>query len=218
MVSFLSLQFFGREDHWAVCLYCIRPLFSSISIWTYYPLFTPVVLFGSDHPSDFRPRFLLPLRISPSPTCLFSKKTLERKVMQLMRWSVICFNGEAPFSSRYGLPIVIRHSLTAPREALSLQILASLHLLLIVCLSGYLREKCTHLRKKKKKLTQFLIQQRKKVCHFLIVYRLWRQRDYLRENYTGRCGRRWRRWRRHNMKERKTEKDRLDFFFFFSQN
>lgn len=110
-----------------------------------------MVLFGSDHPSDFRPRFLLPLRISPSPTCLFSKKTLERKVMQLMRWSVICFNGEAPFSSRYGLPIVIRHSLTAPREALSLQILASLHLLLIVCLSGYLREKCTHLRKKKKK-------------------------------------------------------------------
>lgn len=105
-----------------------------------------------------------------------------------MRWSVICFNGEAPFSSRYGLPIVIRHSLTAPREALSLQILASLHLLLIVCLSGYLREKCTHLRKKKKKLTQFLIQQRKKVCHFLIVYRLWRQRDYLEKITRGDVG------------------------------
>lgn len=46
-----------------------------------------------------------------------------------------------------GLPIVIRHSLAALREGLSLQILASLHLLSIVCLSGYLRAKCTRMRK-----------------------------------------------------------------------
>lgn len=65
------------------------------------------------------------------------------RVMQCVRGRVVGFI----FSLCSGLPIVIRHSPAVLCESLSLQILASLHLLSIVCLPGYSGEKCTHIRK-----------------------------------------------------------------------
>lgn len=99
----------------------------------------------------------------------------KRKVTQCMRWSVIGFI----FSLCSGLPIVIRHSPAVLCEALSLQILASLHLLSIVCLPGYSGEKCTHIRK-----TDLLSNTEKNHLSLSFCELIMKTKKLFRENYT----------------------------------
>lgn len=143
--------------------------------------------------------------MSPSPMCLFSKKTLEGK------W---CNSrGEVSSDSWRGSFFIVLWSANSNQTQSQCAVRGALITNPSPPCISYRLSVCQDIWERNvpiwEKLTRSLIQQRK-VCHFLIVYWLWRQRDYLEKITQGDVGGGSRdggdtTW------NKKTGKDRLDF-------